>query len=114
MPIRTRITEAAQQRGLTAAEVSRKLKLYPSNISAMDSGRRSVSVHLLERVAHVLGCSVSDLLETKAVTERALFPNRMMKRLRELDESGEDGADKTWIHRTLFVWQRHYLKNRKR
>ena len=114
MSIRTNITETARRRGLSAADVARKLKLFPSNISAMDRGRRSVSLHLLERVANMLGCSVSELLETKAVSESTLFPSRTMKRLRERDESSRDGSDKTWTHRALLVWQRHYLRGRKR
>lgn len=114
MSIRTRITEAARQRGLTAAEVSRKLKLFPSNISAMDSGRRFVSLYLLERIANVLGCNVSELIETKKTDKPKLFPAHLMKRLKEIEDRQEDGSDKTWTHRTLLAWQRHYLNIKKR
>src|SRR3990167_11264453 len=69
MPIRTRITEVARERGWTAARVARHLGLYRSNLSAMDAGRRSVSLQALNRIAECLGVSPSDLIEATPTAE---------------------------------------------
>lgn len=106
MRLRTRITKMAREYGLTAREVAQRLKLYPSNISAADSGRRTISLTLLGRIAEVIGCSPCDLIE--AVYEPPFRSRRLVQKLEERARAFPEGADKTWVHRTLLVWQRHY------
>ena len=67
MMIRTRIAEVAHARGLTVRELARRLKLYPSNLSLTDAGRRRPSLRLLARLAEALDCSPGELLTTASV-----------------------------------------------
>ncbi len=34
---------------------------------------------------------------------------KAIQKLREIEASNPDGTDKTWVHRVLLAWQRHYL-----
>ena len=113
MRIRTCIGRVAHERGMTAAEVARRLRLYRSNLSAMDAGRRSVSLRALGRIADVLGCSPSELLERDSSAEHPMFrPSRLNARLAERDAALVDGAERTWVHTVLLAWQRHYRARR--
>ena len=108
MRIRTRITAEARARGLTAAELARRLGWYRSNLSAMDAGRRPVSIRALARAAEVLGCSPTDLLDADALPDRPLFRQRRLNKLLfERDRSTSDGAEKGWVHAAQLAWLRH-------
>lgn len=108
MKTRTRITDVARQRGFTAAETARRLGLYPSNVSAMDAGRRSVSLRTLSRIAQLLGCGLGDLLESTTDVDRSPYRNRRLaQRLAERDHGAPDGSEKGWAHVALLAWQRH-------
>ena len=109
MQIYTRITTIAKERGSTAAEVARGLKLYRSNISAMDAGRRSVSLQLLSRIAEFLGCSPTDLIEVRSSHKKEPFRNReLLQRLEQRAFDIPEGSERGWVHRVLLTWQRHY------
>lgn len=109
MTVRTRITEMAHQRGLTALEVARRLRLYRSNLSSMDAGRRSVSLRALARVAQLLDCSLGDLLELSWGSEMPIFRREELNaRLQERESRTPDGSEKGWVHSALLAWQRHY------
>ena len=109
MRIRTRITQLARARGLTAAEVARRAGLYPANVSAMDAGRRAISLKALARVAQALDCGPGDLLDCADEPAATLFRQRAMdERLRARERNVLDGAERDWVHRTLLAWQRHY------
>ena len=109
MRIRTCIGRVARERGMTAAEVARRLRLYRSNLSAMDAGRRSVSLGALGRIADVLGCSPGELLERDSRAERPVFrPASVNIRMGTRDAALVDGAERTWVHTVLLAWQRHY------
>lgn len=110
MTLKTRITDQAHRRGLTAAEVARKLSLYPSNIAAMDAGKRSVSLQLLTRIAKFLDCGLPDLLEMTWTADTPLFRNQEINcRLRERDLGTTDGTPVGWVNQAMLAWQRHYL-----
>ena len=114
MEIRTRITQMARERGLTAAEVARRLKLHRSNISAMDAGRRSVSLKTLARIGQVLGCAPGDLVEGTWVPQHPLFKSPEVNRwVKERDLGTPDGSEKGWVHGAVLAWQRHYRSVRK-
>ena len=110
MSLCTRITNIAHERGTNAAELSRKLHLFRSNISLMDAGKRSVSLQLLERVAMFLGCSPVDLLERQTVSSQVFNNKKKMNRILELDRRAPDGSEKAWVHANILAWQNHYRK----
>ena len=113
MRIRTRIATEARARGFTAAELARRLGWYRSNLSAMDAGRRSVSLRTLVQLAQALGCSPGDLLETQEGSPAPIFRQAWLsEHLSERDHRAIDGAEKGWVHAALLAWQRHYRGRR--
>lgn len=113
--VRTRITEAARARGFTAAELARRLGWYRSNISAMDAGRRAVSLRTLARLSQLLACSPGELVEICRESARPLFPSaRLNDRVSRRDRSASDGAEKSWVHAAQLAWQRHHGRTRRR
>ncbi len=109
MRVRTRIRQVARSQGRTVAEVACRLGLYRSNLSAMDAGRRSVSLRLLGRVARLLGCSPADLLEGSGSPQRPVFRHPALNRAVETrDQRLIDGRECGWVHTALLAWQRHY------
>ena len=109
MPLRTRIALTARQHGMTSAEIARKLHFYPSNLSAMDAGKRSVSLKTLGRIARILDCSLLDLVEVYPDSEQHLFRDKiLLQKLRQRDLGSVDGSSKGWIHANLLAWQRHF------
>lgn len=111
MNIRTRIGAEARARGLTAAEVARRLGWYRSNLSAMDAGRRAVSLKALGRAAELLACSPGDLLEAAGESVGPVFRSAQeTTRLRERDLGTPDGADRSWVHAAQLAWRRHYRR----
>ena len=114
MRIRTRITTEARARGFTAAELARRLGWYRSNVSAMDAGRRAISLRNLARVSQLLGCSPGELLDTTMQSERPIFAQaKANQRLLERDRDADDGAEKSWVHATQLGWLRHYRARRR-
>jgi DNA-binding Xre family transcriptional regulator len=94
---------------MTAAEVARRLRLYRSNLSAMDAGTRSVSLKGLARVARLLDCSPGDLIEVRWATERPIFREaRLNELLRKRELEALEGSERGWVHAALLAWQRHY------
>ena len=109
MEIRTRIKEMAHERGFTAAQAARENGFYRSNLSSMDAGKRSVSLHLLGRLSETLGCSLDDLIETVHFPQKPIFKKALvMKRLLERDLGAQDGSEKRWLHQVVLAWKRHY------
>jgi DNA-binding Xre family transcriptional regulator len=94
---------------MTVAEVARRSGLYRSNLSAMDAGRRAVSLRLLERLGRLLACSPGELLEGNWTPQRPLFRRPALERALEARDRGlTDGLERGWVHTTLLAWQRHY------
>ena len=114
MNIHTRITTEARARGFTAAELARRLGWYRSNLSAMDAGRRSISMRTLARISEVLGCSPADLLHVGVQSRTPLFRKPQLNaRLAERDLGTPDGAEKGWVHSVQLAWCRHYGLSRR-
>jgi transcriptional regulator with XRE-family HTH domain len=105
----TRITEEARERGWTAAEIARKLKLYRSNLSSADAGKRSVSLGALARIAAYLGLSPGDLIEMNPAGKGSyLFSPRLSAALHRRSLETPDGSERGWTHKSLLAWQRHF------
>jgi len=105
--MRFRIKEYALEQGLKLGDVAGKLRIPLSNLSAINSGSRSVSLRLLGRIANLLGCEVADLFdESEAVTVfRSPGVDRAVTRV---EEGSCFGADKAWVHRIMLARQEHY------
>ena len=112
MRIRTCITQAARARGMTAAEIARRLGWHRSNLSAADAGRRAMSLRALGRIADVLACSPAELIE-RAEARPSIFRSvRLDARLAARDAGLADGAECSWVHAVALAWQRHYRRRR--
>ena len=115
MRIHTRITAEARARGLTAAEVARRVRGYRSNLSAMDAGRRSLSLRTLARLSQVLACSPGELLDVQWAPAHPLFRQALLnQRVSERDRRGVDGLEKGWVHTVQLAWVRHYRQRARR
>ena len=113
MRIHTCITRTARERGMTAAEIARRLGLHRSNLSAADAGRRALSLSALGRIADVLACSPGELVERAEVTQHSVFRSaRLNARLAVRDAGLADGAECSWVHAVALTWQRHYRGHR--
>lgn len=109
MRIHTNITKTARERGFNAAEVSRRLGWYRSNVSAMDAGKRSVSLKALAEIAALLDLSPADLLETAPPAHAALFRKKqLMEKLQKKDFGMHDGTKREWVHAVMLAWQHHH------
>lgn len=114
MPTQTRIRAVARERGLSASEVARRLGMFKSNLSALDAGKRSISLQALDRIAKLLRCSVSDLIETSPPRQNPLFSSPvLLDSLKQRDLGVPDGTERLWVHKVLLAWQRHYRQARR-
>ncbi len=98
---------------MTASEIARRLNLYRPNLSAMDAGRRTVSLKLLGRIAELLSCSPADLIQVEPPLQ-PFSSQRMLRLLQKKEASFPDGADRSWVHRVLLAWQKHYRAARRK
>ncbi len=112
--VRTHIRGEALLRGMTLTEVAKKLGLYLSNLSAMDSGTRPVSLRQLSKIAQFLHCGVGDLI-LGSEEERPLFHEKALDRaVDKIEALSEDGTDKSWVPKVTLAWNRHYVKAKKK
>ena len=105
--IRTRIAEVAHARGLTVRELARRLKLYPSNLSLTDAGKRRPSLRMLARLAAALDCSPGELLTAAPPTQPPLFRRPELNAALHALAQIPDGTERGWTHTVLLAWQRH-------
>jgi len=101
------IKEYAFEQGMRLGDVARKLRMPLSNLSAVASGRRSVSLRLLNRIAGILGCSVPELFEKKKSVGVFKDPE-LNKRIFLLEHANYLGRDKTWVHHLMLAQRTHY------
>lgn len=105
--MRFRIKEYAHEQGLKLGEVAGKLRIPLSNLSAINSGSRTVSLRLIARIAKLLDCSVSDLLDEQS--DAVAFRDAGLdQRVAQIEEKNSFGADKAWVHRIMLARQSHY------
>ncbi len=109
---RFRIKKYAQDQGLRLGELARKLRMPLSNLSAISSGRRSVSVRLLSRIAGLLHCGVSELFEEE-MPDLFVYRNaNLNKEILRVETENYIGREKGWVHRVMLAHQNHYNKVR--
>lgn len=106
-----RIKEVAYERGFTLKDIAEKLHIHLSNLSAIASGRRGVSLSVLESLSRILDCSIDELLN---VDNPAVFKDKRLQRFLEEREKGAiDGQDKTWVDRLMLLRNAHYRASRR-
>lgn len=65
-----KIVQERRLRGLTQAQLARKVHLSPQHMSSIESGFRGVSEPTLQRLALALECEVSDLMRQAPARSR--------------------------------------------
>lgn len=103
-----RIKQYAHEQGMKLGELARRLRMPLSNLSAISSGRRSVSVRLLSRIAGLLSCGVSELFEDDPGPDSVLKKGPLAQALREIEAANPLGIEKGWTHRLSLIRERHF------
>lgn len=76
-----------QQQGLTQVELSDRLEMTQSNLSAIERGTRGVTVHQVVRIAKALRASTDEILLADKAPEPGRRPKkRLIKRLQRIEE----------------------------
>ena len=102
-----RIKEVAKERGITLQSVAKRLGMYPSNMSAIASSARGVSIKLLKEISYILGCDVGELILPEK--RPPVFKDKKTQLLlASIERNNYDGIDKTWVDRVMFVQYMHY------
>ncbi|MBI4711061.1 MAG: hypothetical protein HY767_01150, partial [Candidatus Omnitrophica bacterium] len=83
------------------------LRMPLSNLSAVASGRRSVSLGLLKRIANVLSCDVPELFEAQK-NKGAFKDPELNESILRIERENYMGSDKGWTHRLTFTQQKHF------
>ena len=102
-----RIKQYAYEQGMRLGDVARKLRMPLSNLSAVASGRRSISLGLLQRIADVLSCAVPDLFDEREIP-RVFKDIELNRRISQIEQANYMGCDKGWTHRLTFSQQKHF------
>lgn len=107
------IKEYAREQGMKLGDVARKLRMPLSNLSAIASGSRSVSLRCLAKIAGVLGCAVPELFGERSPGFQAFENVDLNRKIREMEERNYMGRDKQWVHRVMLAWRVHYGRVRR-
>ena len=109
MKNRLNIKKIAKERGMTLVEVARKMGIYRSNMSAIASGARGISLDMLKKMCLILDCSIDELV--KEHKEPTVFvQNEVQNELEKIDKSSNNGADKTWVNLLMLATMNHYKR----
>jgi transcriptional regulator with XRE-family HTH domain len=85
--IGARIKLLRQERGLTQVELGRKLGITQANLSAIECGRRGVTIHQVVKIAQGLRVSTDEILLADKAPEPGRRPRRrLMRRLQRMEE----------------------------
>lgn len=106
--LRFHIKEYAHEQGMRLGDLARRLKMPLSNLSAIASGRRSVSLGLLSRIAELLKCQVSELFEKTPEAKGIYRDESMNEEILKIAEQNYSGIEKGWVHRVMFAHHNHY------
>src|SRR3989338_8837600 len=100
-----RIKEAAKERGMTLASLAKQLGIQRSNMSAIASGTRGVSLKVIKEISRILDCSLDELILAE---DTPVFKNRILQALLEdIQKRNYDGIDKTWVNRLMLAQVAH-------
>lgn len=102
-----RIKEIARERGMTLSEVAGKLGIPRSNMSAIASGSRGISLKVLYRISNILDCGLGDLFLPKE--DQPVFKDKKTQALlKAVEDQNYDGIDKTWVDYIMLAQKTHY------
>ena len=102
-----RIKDIAKERGMTLSEVAGKLGIPRSNMSAIASGSRGISLKLLYRISNILDCGIEDLFLPKE--DQPIFKDKKTQALlNAVEDQNYDGIDKTWVDHIMLAQKTHY------
>jgi transcriptional regulator with XRE-family HTH domain len=102
-----RIKEYAHEQGVRLGEIAGKLRIPLSNLSAINSGSRSVSLRLLGRIAKLLNCRVADLMD-EPEDSLAFGSPGLDRTITQIEDENPLGTDKAWVHRVMLARRGHY------
>ena len=112
MEKRLRIKEIVKERGMTLMGLAQELGIYRSNMSAIASGSRGISLDMLTKMSSILDCSIDELVTARK--EPAVFLNKKMQiELDLVEKANHDGAEKTWVNMIMLAGLNHYMKAKK-
>jgi len=101
MKPKLRIKEAAKERGFTLSAIAKKIGIARSNMSAIASGSRGVSLKNLRAISDIIGCGLDELVVSRK--EGLVFNDPAAQaQLEAIEEQNYDGIDKSWVD-TLMV-----------
>ncbi len=82
-----RIKLLRQERGVTQVELGRRLQMTQSNLSAIECGRRGITIHQVVKIAQALRASTDEILIAEKAPESGRRPRRrLMRRLQRIEE----------------------------
>jgi len=102
----------AKERAVTLMSIAKKLGTYRSNISAIASGKRGVSLDMLIRIGHILDCGLDELVSLSGKSN--VYKNKMLEgRIDKIIEANYNGTDKTWVDNIALAGLRHFSNARR-
>ncbi len=102
-----KIKEIAKERGMTLTSIAKKLGMPRSNMSAIASGARGVSIKVLLKISRILDCSMDELILPQK--HSLVFKDKGAQSLLKIVESQNyDGIDKSWVDRIMLAQKMHY------
>jgi transcriptional regulator with XRE-family HTH domain len=109
-----RIKEAAKARGVTLSCIAKKLGMPRSNMSAIASGARGVSLKVLIKIGRILGCGIDELIDQGAQENIQVFKDKKVNGIiKVIEDENYSGMDKTWVNRLMLAQRKHYGSVRK-
>lgn len=102
-----RIKEVAKARGITLSSIAKKLGMPRSNMSAIASGARGVSLKVLVKIGDILGCGIDELIDQRTHV-RAYKDDMLNRMIKAIEDENYNGIDKTWVNRLMVAQRRHY------
>jgi transcriptional regulator with XRE-family HTH domain len=102
-----RIKEISRECGVTLNSLAKKLGIHRSNMSAIASGARGISLSALKKISRILGCGVDELILPQ-VRPPVFKDKKSQEMLARIEQDNYDGMDKTWVNRLMSAWNIHY------
>lgn len=100
--MRYRIKDACHSRGYKVADLCKKLGLYKSNLSLVDSGKRKLSISKLEEIIKFLGCSFNDIISSSNRYQKPYDNPEINRKITLIENAQYQRNDKAWVFNVFF------------